>query len=128
VAPGPTLHFIRILQGFFYPKRLNRRNKGVMLTKISQSRTSSYSLADVIHRMIPLNGGPDLSWRCMWYFFLFVLFVHVLPLDSCLHLEVHVPYLHLEVSFPYLDLGVALLLRKVDLVLVAPVVAHHLLP
>jgi hypothetical protein len=46
-------------------------------------------------------------------------FLHVLPLDSCLHLEVHVPHL---------ELGVALLLRKVDLVLVAPMVTHHLSP
>jgi hypothetical protein len=30
-------HPVRILQGFFYPERLNRRDKGVMLTKISQS-------------------------------------------------------------------------------------------
>jgi hypothetical protein len=43
------------------------RNKGVMLTKIGQSGMTSYSLADVtkdlIHRMIPLNGGPNLSWN-----------------------------------------------------------------
>jgi hypothetical protein len=28
-------HPVWILQGFFYPERLNRRNKQVMLTKIS---------------------------------------------------------------------------------------------
>jgi hypothetical protein len=28
-------HSVWILQGFFYPERLNRRNKRVMLTKIS---------------------------------------------------------------------------------------------
>jgi hypothetical protein len=28
-------HPVQILQGFFYPKRLNRRNKRVMFTKIS---------------------------------------------------------------------------------------------
>jgi hypothetical protein len=28
-------HLIQILQGFFYPERLNRRNKGVVLTEIS---------------------------------------------------------------------------------------------
>jgi hypothetical protein len=28
-------HPVRILQGFFYPERLNRRDKRVMLTKIS---------------------------------------------------------------------------------------------
>jgi hypothetical protein len=44
----------------------------------------------------------------------------VLPLDSCLHLEVLVPHV---------ELGVAPVLRKmVDLVLVVPAIAHHLLP
>jgi hypothetical protein len=28
-------HPVRILQGFFYPERLNRKNKRVMLTKNS---------------------------------------------------------------------------------------------
>jgi hypothetical protein len=47
-------------------------------------------------------------------------FLHVLPLDSCPHLEVHV--LHFE-------LGVAPVLRKmVDPVLGVPEVTHHLLP
>jgi hypothetical protein len=42
--------------------------------------------------------------------------LHVLPLDPCLHLEVHVPHL---------ELGDAPMQRKkVDLVV--PVVAHHL--
>jgi hypothetical protein len=46
------------------------------------------------------------------------LFHHVLPLDSCLHLEVHVPHL---------ELGVAPVFRKmVDLDLVVDAVAHHL--
>jgi hypothetical protein len=46
-------------------------------------------------------------------------FLHVLPLDPCLHLEVPVPHL---------DLGDAPVFRKmVDLVLVVPVVAHLLL-
>jgi hypothetical protein len=35
---------------------------------------SCNSLANVtkglIHRMIPLNVGADLGWRCMWYSFL----------------------------------------------------------
>jgi hypothetical protein len=44
-------------------------------------------------------------------------FLHGLPLDPCLILEVHVPHV---------ELGVAPLLRKrVDLV---PMVAHHLSP
>jgi hypothetical protein len=47
-------------------------------------------------------------------------FLHVLPLDSCLHLEVPVPQL---------ELGDAPVLRKmVDLDLVVPTVAHRLLP
>jgi hypothetical protein len=46
-------------------------------------------------------------------------FLHVLPLDSCLHLEVLVPHL---------ELGDASVLRKmVDLDLIVPAVAHHLL-
>jgi hypothetical protein len=46
-------------------------------------------------------------------------FLHVLPLDLCLHLEVPVPHL---------ELGDAPVLRKmVDLDLVVPTVAHHLL-
>jgi hypothetical protein len=48
------------------------------------------------------------------------LFLHVLPLDPCLYLEVPIPHL---------DLGDAPMLRKmVDLDLVVPTVAHHLLP
>jgi hypothetical protein len=47
-------------------------------------------------------------------------FLHVIPLDSCLHLEVPIPHL---------ELGEAPALRKmVDLALVVPAVAHHLLP
>jgi hypothetical protein len=47
-------------------------------------------------------------------------FLHVLTLDPCLLLELHVPHD---------ELGVAPLLRKkVDLVPVVPVVAHHLSP
>jgi hypothetical protein len=30
-------HPVRILQSFFYPERLNRRNKGVVFTKISNT-------------------------------------------------------------------------------------------
>ena len=47
-------------------------------------------------------------------------FLHVLPLDSCLHLDV---------PDPHLELGDAPVLRKmVDLVFIVPMVAHHLLP
>jgi hypothetical protein len=49
-------HLIRILQHFFYPERLNRRDNRVVLTKISNTRSSHYSLADVtydlVHRMV----------------------------------------------------------------------------
>jgi hypothetical protein len=52
-------------------------------------------------------------------FFLFILFF-VCPLDSCMHLEVHVPRV---------KLGDSPVLRKmVDLDFVDPAVAHHLLP
>jgi hypothetical protein len=47
-------------------------------------------------------------------------FLHVLPLDPCLHLKVHVPHL---------ELGIAPLLGKmVDHALIVPVITHHLLP
>jgi hypothetical protein len=46
-------------------------------------------------------------------------FLHVLPLDSCLHLEVHVPHL---------ELGDAPVLRKMVDLDFFPTVAHHLLP
>jgi hypothetical protein len=47
-------------------------------------------------------------------------FLHMLPFDSCFHLEVLVPHL---------KLGDEPVLRKmVDLDLVVPAVAHHLLP
>jgi hypothetical protein len=46
--------------------------------------------------------------------------LHVLPLDPCLHLEVHVSHL---------ELGDAPVLRKmVDLDLIVPAVAHHISP
>jgi hypothetical protein len=40
-------HPIRILLCFFYAKRLNRRDKGVVLTKINNTRLSRYSLANI---------------------------------------------------------------------------------
>jgi hypothetical protein len=40
-------HPVRILQSFFDPEKLNRGYKGVMLTKISNTRSSGYSLVDV---------------------------------------------------------------------------------
>jgi hypothetical protein len=47
-------------------------------------------------------------------------FLPMLPLDSCLLLEV---------AIPHFELGVSPLLRKmVDPILVVPEVAHHLLP
>jgi hypothetical protein len=47
-------------------------------------------------------------------------FLHVLPLDSCLLLEVPIP--HLELG------DTPLLRRMVDPVLIVPEVTHHLLP
>jgi hypothetical protein len=40
-------HPVPILQSFFYPKRLNRRYKGVMFTKINDTTLSDYSLVDI---------------------------------------------------------------------------------
>jgi hypothetical protein len=48
------------------------------------------------------------------------LLVHELPLDQCHCLKVPVPHLNLEVA-PSLR-------KKVNLVLVVPMVAHHLSP
>jgi hypothetical protein len=52
-------------------------------------------------------------------FFLLIIFF-MCPLDLCLHLKVHIPHL---------ELGDAPTLRKmVDLDLVVPAIAHHILP
>jgi hypothetical protein len=45
-------HPVWILQGFFYPERLNIRNKGVVLLEISNTRTCSNSLSDVTKNLI----------------------------------------------------------------------------
>jgi hypothetical protein len=47
-------------------------------------------------------------------------FLHVLPLDSCLHLEVPIPHFELRVA--------PVLRKMVDRVLVVPEVTHQLLP
>jgi hypothetical protein len=40
-------HLVWILKSIFDPETLNRGHKSVMLTKISNSRPSGYSLVDV---------------------------------------------------------------------------------
>jgi hypothetical protein len=70
--------------------------------------------------MIPLDGGPDFELEVSVVLLPPCPFLPMLPLDSCLLLEVLVRHL---------ELGVTPLLRKmVDPVLVVPMVAHHLLP
>jgi hypothetical protein len=63
---------------------------------------------------------PGLEWWVPVVLLPLYPFLHVLPLDLCLHLEV---------PAPHLELGVAPVLRKmVDPILVVPEVAHHLFP
>jgi hypothetical protein len=40
-------HIVQVLQSIFDPERLNKGNKRVMLTKIYDTRLSSYSLVNV---------------------------------------------------------------------------------
>jgi hypothetical protein len=99
-------HPIYILQGFFYYERLNRGNKGVVLTKVSDTRTCSNYLAnitkDLIHRMIPLNVGVDLGWRCLCYFLFLLVFMFWLLIPPCICV-LALPLIHI-VALRYLFL------------------------
>src|SRR5699024_9058437 len=68
-------HPIRILKRFLYPVWLNRGNKRVMFTKMSNTRSSSYPLMNVtedgVDGVISLNCLVD-SW-VWWSLFLFLL-------------------------------------------------------
>jgi hypothetical protein len=66
-----------------------------------------------------LSSGPD-ELEALVVFLPLYSFLHVLPLDLCLHLEVPVPYLELR--------DAPMLKKMVDLDLVVPAVTHHLLP
>src|SRR5688500_19650418 len=70
-------HPIRILKCFFYPVWLNRGNKRVMFTKMSNPRSSSYPLMNVaedgVDGVISLDWLVD-SWVWRSWFFLILLF------------------------------------------------------
>jgi hypothetical protein len=70
-------HPIRILKCFLYPVWLNRANKRVMFTKMSNTRSSSYPLLNVaedgVHGVISLNCLVDSwVWRS-WNLFIFLM-------------------------------------------------------
>src|SRR5688572_15643377 len=77
-------HPIQILKCFLYLVWLNRGNKRVMLTKMCNTRSSSYPLMNVaedgVDRVISLDCSVD-SW--MWrslFFILLVLLIYISPL------------------------------------------------
>src|SRR5688572_7684694 len=69
-------HPIRILKCFLYPVWLNRGNKRVMFTKVSNTRSSSYPLMnfaeDGVHGVISLYCLVD-SW--VWWSWTLVVFL-----------------------------------------------------
>src|SRR5688572_33185044 len=71
-------HPIRILESFLYPVWLNRGNKRVMFTKLSNPRSSSYPLMNVaedcVDGVISLYCLVD-SWVWRSWFFLILLFL-----------------------------------------------------
>src|SRR5688500_11602081 len=77
-------HPIRIFECFLYPERLNRGNKRVMLTKMCNTRSSSYPLMNVaedgVDGMISLYCLVD-SWVWRpWFFILLVFIIGISPL------------------------------------------------
>src|SRR5688572_20742622 len=89
-------HPIRILECFFYPVWLNRGNKRVMLTKMCNTRSSSYPLMNVaedsVDGMISLDCLVDSwVWR-VWNLFISLIFsfiilslILILSRWRCLH-------------------------------------------
>jgi hypothetical protein len=72
-------HSIRILECFLYPVWLNRGNKRVMFTKMSNTRSSSYPLLNIaedgVHGVISLYCLVDSwVWRS-WNLFIFLIFI-----------------------------------------------------
>src|SRR6187455_3778713 len=77
-------HPIRILKRFLYLVWLNRGNKRVMFTKMSNTRSSSYPLMNVaedgVHGVISLDCLVDSwVWRS-WFIILLVLIIFISPL------------------------------------------------
>jgi hypothetical protein len=72
-------HPIRILKCFLYPVWLNRGNKRVMFTKMSNTRPSSYPLLNIaedgVHKVILLDCLMD-SWVWRpWNLFIFLILI-----------------------------------------------------
>jgi hypothetical protein len=77
-------HPIRILKCFLYPVWLNRGNKRVMFTKMSNTRSSGYPLMNIakdgVHGMISLDCLVDSwVWRS-WILTIFLVFISISPL------------------------------------------------
>ena len=77
-------HPIRILECFLYPVWLNRGNKRVMFTKMSNTRSSGYPLMNIaedgVDGVISLDCLVDSwVWRS-WFFILLVLIICISPL------------------------------------------------
>jgi hypothetical protein len=73
-------HLIRISWSILYPVWLNRGNKRVMFTKMSDSRSSGYPLMNIaedgVHGVISLNRLVDSwVWRSLTLYFLFIFLV-----------------------------------------------------
>jgi hypothetical protein len=85
-------HPIRIFTCILYPMWLNRENKRVMFTKMSDSRSSGYPLMNIaedgVHGVISLNRLVD-SW--VWWpltlFIFLVLIIGISPLTIVLLLR-----------------------------------------
>jgi hypothetical protein len=85
-------HPIRILKCFLYLVWLNKGNKRVMFTKMSNTRSSSYPLlniaADGVHGVISLNCLVDSwVWRPWNLFILLILIMCISPLIIALLLR-----------------------------------------
>jgi hypothetical protein len=78
-------HPIRIFKCILYPVWLNRGNKIVMFTKMSDSRSSGYPLMNIaedgVHGVISLNRLVDSwVWRSLILFIFLVLIIGISPL------------------------------------------------
>jgi hypothetical protein len=78
-------HPIRILKCFLYPVWLNRGNKRVMFTKMSNTRSSCYPLMNIdedgVHEVISLDCLVDSwVWRSWTLIIFLVLIISISPL------------------------------------------------
>jgi hypothetical protein len=76
-------HPVRILKCFLYSVSLNRGNKRVMFTKMSNTRSSGYPLLNIsedgVHRVISLDCLVD-SWVWRSWIIFLVLIISISPL------------------------------------------------